>query len=383
MRWVLTILGIVVVIGALAAVKGAQIGKLIGFGKQAEKDGPPPEAVGTAVAEEQDWEGTMRTVGSVASDKGVALSTDVPGVVTRIAFESGQNVKEGQVVVELDTKVERAQLATAQSRRDLAATNAERARALAKSGSISPAELDNLESALRTAGTEIEGIQAQISKKTIKAPFAGKLGIRQVNLGQYLQPGTPVTVLETTEALRIDFTLPQQRLPEVNVGMPVRVTVEGENAQPREGKIAAIDPTIDAVTRTIKLRADMAQTQGLRAGMFVRVAVVLPEKSKSVTIPATAVVHASYGDSVFVIEDKKPDAPGIRTTPDGKPVKNARQQFVKIGPARGDFVAVLDGVKAKEEVVSEGAFKLKNNSPVVIDNSQGKKPELDPHPENR
>lgn len=387
MRWVLTILGIVLVVGALVALKGAQIGKLIAFGKQAEKDGPPPEAVATSIAEEQAWAGSLTAVGSVTTAKGVALAPDVPGVVTRISFESGATVKQGQVLVELDASVERAQLASAVARRDLAKSNIGRTRALTASGTLSQAQLDADEAALRTSTTDVEGIEAQIAKKTIRAPFAGRLGLRAVNLGQYLQPGTPVTVLETVDAVKVDFGLPQQKLADVKVGMPVRLRVnaaEAPDAGPMEGKIAAVDPTVDPVTRAIRLRADVATgTEGLRPGMFVEVEVLLPGTKSHVVVPQTAVVHAPYGDSIFVVEDKKADAPGLRATPDGLPVRVARQQFVKLGSSRGDFVAVLDGVKSKEEVVTEGAFKLRNNAPVLVDNKKALKPQLDPHPENR
>lgn len=384
MRWLITIFGLLVAVGLLVAIKGAQIGMLIGFGKQAEKDGPPPEVVGTAVAEEQSWEGTLTSVGSVASAKGVALAADVPGVVTRISFESGATVKQGQVLVELDANVERAQLASALARKELATTTIARTRALAAKGAIAQAQLDADEAQLRTATTDVEGLSAQIAKKTIRAPFAGKLGIRSVNLGQYLQPGTPVTVLETIDAVHVDFSLPQQRLGDVAVGQPVRITVAGAGTPPLDGTIAAVDPTVEATTRTIKLRADVSnKTEGLRPGMFVQVAVVLPQKTKSVTVPATAVVHAPYGDSVFVIEERKPETPGIAKTPDGKPVKVARQQFVRVAGARGDFVALLDGVKASEEIVTAGAFKLRNNAPVVVDNTKQPVPKLDPRPDNR
>ncbi len=389
MRWILTIVGILVLVGALAAIKGAQIGRLIAFGKQAEKDGPPPEFVSSARATEQAWAGSLSAVGSVTTAKGVALAPDVPGVVTRILFESGATVKQGQVLVELDTSVERAQLAAAVARRDLARSTIGRTRALAASGVIAQAQLDADEAALQTATTDVEGIQAQIAKKTLRAPFAGKLGLRSVNLGQYLQPGTPVTVLETVDAVKVDFQLPQQRLGEVSVGMPVRLEVNdaqgrGDGGAAMEGKIAAVDPTVDPVTRAIKLRADVATgTEGLRPGMFVEVEVLLPEKKSLVVVPATAIVHAPYGDSVFVVEEKKPDAPGIRQTEDGKKVMNARQQFVKLGQARGDFVAVLDGVRPNEELVTAGAFKLRNNAPIVIDNTKALEPQLAPHPENR
>lgn len=384
MRWILTILGIVVTIGALAAVKGAQIGKLIAYGAEAEKNGPPPEAVATAVADEQAWEGTLTAVGSVATAKGVALAADVAGVVTRVAFESGDTVKQGQVLVELDAKVERAQLASALARKELATTTIGRTRALAAKGAISQSQLDADEAALQTATTDVEALQAQVAKKTIRAPFSGKLGIRTVNLGQYLQPGTSVAVLETIDAVHVDFSLPQQRLAEVTVGQPVRITLEGSGAAPLDGTIAAVDPNVDPVTRTIKLRADVAnKTEGLRPGMFVQVTVVMPDKRKSVTVPATAIVHAPYGDSVFVVEDRKADTPGEATTPDGKPVKLARQQFVRVAASRGDFVALLDGVTKGQEIVTAGAFKLRNNATIFVDNTKQPTPQLDPKPENR
>ena len=384
MRYVLAIIGILAVIGGLVAVKGAQIGMLIGFGKQMEKNGPPPEAVGTTAAKVEGWEGTLSAVGSVASTKGVTLSADAAGVVQRIHFESGQTVKAGQILVELDTSVERAQLASAMARKQLATSTNSRTKALVASGAISAAQADADEAALRASTTDADGIAAQIAKKTIRAPFAGKLGIKSVNVGQYLNPGAPVATLETFEDVHVDFTVPQQRLSEVKVGLPVRISVGGDGGAPLEGKIAAVDPNVDATTRTVKLRADVVdKEETLRPGMFVAVDVVMPTKSDAVVVPATAVVHAPYGDSVFVVEEKKADAPGLRSTPDGKPVKNARQQFVKLGRARGDYVALLDGVKANEEVVSAGAFKLRNGAPVYVDNTKVAKPQLSPSPENR
>jgi len=182
--------------------------------------------------------------------------------------------------------------------------------------------------------------------------------------------------------VHIDFSLPQQRLSEVSVGQGIRVTLDGAT-NPLDGKITAVDPTVDAATRQIKLRGDVSKPEGLRPGMFVQVSVVLPDRAKAVIVPATAIVHAPYGDSLFVVEEKKADMPGPAQTPDGKPIKVARQQFVKVGQARGDFVAVADGLKAKEEVVTAGAFKLRNNAPIFIDNSKPMTPSLTPNPANR
>lgn len=384
LRYLLTGVGLVVVIAVLFGLKGAQIGSLIAFGKKAAAAGPPPEAVGVTRAVDQAWEGTLSSVGTIAAAKGVSVSNEAPGTVTRILFESGAVVKEGQTLVEIDTSVERSQLASALARKELAKTTAGRSKALVDKGAISQAQADNDNNMLKTATTDAETIQAQIAKKTVRAPFAGKLGIRAVNVGQYLNPGTTITVLESLDKLFVDFTLPQQRLADVAPGMPVRVELEGAKGAPMDGIIAAVDPTVDNVTRSIKLRATLPNDgDRLRSGMFVTVEVLRPETKTFVTVPATAVVHATYGDSVFVVEERKADAPGASTTPDGKPLKNARQQFVKVGESRGDFVTILDGVKAGQDVVSAGAFKLRNNAPVFLGEVAGPKPELAPQPKNR
>lgn len=385
MRYVLTVLGILVVVGLLAGIKGAQIAKLIGFGKQATAAGPPPEAVSTALAVEQEWEELIAAVGSVTTARGVAVSTDVPGVVTAIRFESGATVKAGEVLVELDSGVEKAQLASAVARRDLAMTNAARSRQLVRTGAIAPATLDNDETVLRQSKTDAEAIRAQIAKKTIRAPFAGRVGTRSVNLGQYLNAGTSVAILEGVETAHVDFTLPQQRLADVQVGMTARVRMEedqdGGAGGTEEAKITTVDPVLDNATRSVRLRADVPDgaTTKLRPGMFVKVDVVLPKKGKYTVVPATALIHATYGDSVFVVEEAKPE--------EGRPSssgKVARQQFVRTGESRGDFVAVLDGVRPSQEVVTAGAFKLRNNWPVKVDNSKKAiDPKLEPKPENK
>ncbi len=383
MRITLVILGLLVIIGGLVGVKYKQISSLINMGKTMEKSGPPPEAVATAVSQEQSWEGTIEAVGSIAAARGVALSNDAPGVVSRINFESGAFVKAGQILVELDSSVERAQLASAAARKDLAAIVAGRSRALVKSDTIAQSQLDSDDAQLKTASTDVSGIQAQLDRKIVRAPFAGRLGIRNVNLGQYLNPGTTLTVLEAIDSVYVDFSLPQQRLSSVKVGMPVRVVIEGADGTATDGVIAAIDPVVDSATRQLKLRASVPNKQEkLRSGMFAKVEVVLPDSSKVTTVPATSVIHASYGDSLFVVEDKKDDAGAPVKNDKGEPVKVARQQFVKLGEARGDFVAVDDGVKAGQTVVTAGAFKLRNGASIVINNGVKIAPQLNPHPEN-
>jgi len=385
-RWkiyLLVVAGLLVLVGLLAGIKGAQIGKLIGMGKQFQAMGPPPEAVGSATAQAETWETTVSAVGSISSLRNVAVSNEVPGTVSKIRFESGQIAREGQVLVELDAEVERAQMASVDARRDLAGRNAERSRKLAAGNVISKAQLDDVEAQLKTTTTDAAALRAQVERKVIRAPFRGRLGIRAVNVGQYLTPGTTVTTLDAMGGTFVDFTLPQEELAIVAVGLPVRATMEGAK-ESMTGTITAIDPTVDLATRNVKVRAaipELASTP--RPGSFVTVEVIKPTQAQVVAVPATAIVHASYGDSVFVIEDKKPDSPGMSKTPDGKTVKIARQQFVRTAAARGDFVAIAKGVTAGQQVVSAGAFKLRNNTPIVVDNTVQAKPQLAPNPPNR
>lgn len=379
----------ILVIGLLAGTKFAQISSLISFGKAAQAAGPPPQAVATTVAKQAQWESLLESVGSVEAGRGVTISNEVPGVVHAIRFESGAKVRPGQVLVELDSRVERAQLASLHARRELASSSATRTRRLEASGATTKAQLDTDEAQLKTVSADAEALAAQIEKKTIRAPFAGKLGIRSVNLGQYLNPGTPMTVLESQDAVYIDFTVPQQQLARVPVGTSVRISLPG--AQPPRtltGKIAAIDPNVDPVTRAVKLRASVDEAPGkgkgaadrftdvLRPGMFVNVSVVLPERGNVVFVPATAIMRAPYGNSVYIVEGKK-DGAG------GGAVKVARQQFVRIGVSRGDFVAIDEGVTAGQEIVTLGAFKLRNGAPIMVNNEIQLAPSQTPNPQNR
>jgi membrane fusion protein (multidrug efflux system) len=307
-----------------------------------------------------------------------------PAWCTAIRFESGALVKAGQALVELDSSVERAQLASAMARRELAQLSAGRSRQLAQQSVISRSQLDGDEAQLKTSRADLSALQAQIERKTVRAPFSGRLGIRAVNLGQYVNPGTTLTTLESLEVVYVDFSVPQQELADVAPQTPVRVSLSRELGTPFAGVIAAVDPAVDVTTRSVKLRASIPNPkEQLRPGMFVRVAVVLPQRKKIVAAPVTAVVHASYGDSVFVVEDRK-DASGAPVLgPDGQPAKMARQQFVRVGAARGDFVALLDGVKAGQELVTAGAFKLRNGSGIAIHNEVQSSFSLTPTPGNR
>jgi membrane fusion protein (multidrug efflux system) len=356
------------------------------FGKAAQAAGPPPEAVGTAVAQGAEWESVLESVGSVAAGRGVTISAEVPGVVRAIRFDSGAKVRPGQVLVELDASVERAQLSSLQARQDLATTSAARTRHLAAGGASTKAQLDADEAQLKTVSADARALEAQIEKKTIRAPFGGKLGIRSVNLGQYLNPGTAVTVLESLDAVYIDFTVPQQEVARVPVGTTVRIALPGTQP-PRTltGKVAAVDPNADPVTRAVKVRASVEQASAdeLRPGMFVNVSVVLPERQSVVFVPATTIMRAPYGNSIYIVEDKKDEAGHPVSGPGGKPAKVARQQFVRIGTTRGDFVAIDEGVTAGQEVVALGAFKLRNGASVFVNNEIKLSPSQTPNPQNR
>jgi membrane fusion protein (multidrug efflux system) len=374
-RRYLPVLGVVAIVAGLALVKVAQIQLLIGTGKAAQAAGPPPEYVSTARAQEEHWESLLRAVGSVATVRGVTVSSEVPGVVAAIHFESGATVKKGDRLLELDANVERAQLAASSARRALAATTLARTETLVRTGSLPATQLESDRSAFAVASADVATLTAEIERKIVRAPFDGRLGIRAVNLGQYLNAGAPITDLESADAQYVDFTLPQQHLALVKLGAPVRLAIRGIVGLVG-GTVGAVDPTIDPVARAISVRASTTDTlHALRPGMFVDVAVVLPSTHGVITLPATALVHASYGDSVFVVEP--------RAGPGGAPAKFVRQQFVRAGEMRGDFVAIEQGVQAGEEVVVAGAFKLRNGARVEVDDRVAPRASADPRPENR
>jgi membrane fusion protein (multidrug efflux system) len=365
MRTALIVLGLLALVLLLGAVKGAQIGTLVRFGKEQKKLGPPPETVTSYVAESQTWEKTVASIGNVATARGVSISNDAAGLVARITFDSGESVKKGQVLVELDSRVERAQLASALARQDLAHVNANRTRSLFSSESVAKQQLDSDESVLTSANADSRALEAQIERKVVRAPFDGKLGIRLVNAGQYLAAGTPIVTLESSEPGYVDFSLPQEDLGLVAIGTKVRV--RRGDAKPAEAIVSVVEPSLDAKSRNVKVRATMpADGVALRPGMFVDVTVVEPQPEQVVAVPQTAIVHAAFGDSVFVVENGA-----------------VRQQFVHTGSARGDFVAIAKGVTAGQEVVAGGAFKLRNGMRVTVNNAVAPQPELAPHPENR
>lgn len=373
MKVLIPIVAVLALVGGLAAVKANQIGTLINAGKAAQQAGPPPETVASIEVKKDRWEAMLAAVGSVEAGKGVSISNDSPGIVTRIRFESGAQVKAGQVLVELDTSVERAQLASTEARLGLANTTLTRTRALIKEGVATRAELDAAEASVKGLTAEVSALRAQIARKVVTAPFSGKLGIRAINVGQYLSPGTSITALQSEKDEYVDFSLPQQYFDKLRVGLSVKLTAK-ENGIDLSGVVAAVDPSVDPTTRTVQLRASTTDpAKLLRPGMFINVNVMLDKTLDVIAIPITSVVYAPYGDSVFVIEED-PKAPGT---------KLARQQFVKLGETRGDFVEVAKGLKGGETLVSAGAFKLRNGARVAVNNKVGLAPKMDPRPANR
>jgi membrane fusion protein (multidrug efflux system) len=321
---------------------------------------PPPEAVTTLVAREQPWELTLTAIGTAAAVQGVTVSADLPGIVEAITFESGRAVKRGAALVRLDARQEKAQLTAAEAQRDLDLLNLDRIRGLREQGITSQADYDRITAEAKQAEARVGEIRALIDRKVIRAPFTGILGIRQVNLGQYLKGGDPVVPLQAIDPIHVDFTVPQDNISQARAGREVRVTVEGEPGD-LAGKITAVDSIVDPATRNIHVQASLPNPEAkLRPGMFVRVEVVLPERDSVVALPASAVRYAPYGNSVFIVQEMK--------GPKGEAYRGVRQEFVKLGGGRGDQVVVLSGVKPGEEVVTSGVFKLRNGAAILVNN---------------
>ncbi len=336
---------------------------------------PPPEAVTTLVAREEPWEQTLDSIGTVVAVNGVMVSADLPGIVEAISFDSGRAVRAGEVLVRLDTRQEVAQLSAAEAQRDLAHLNLDRIRGLREQGITSQADFDGADAESKQAEARVGEMRATIERKVIRAPFSGILGIRQVNLGQYLKGGDPVVPLQSLDPIHVDFAVPQQKMAQARVGAGVRVSAEGSPDAESAGKITAIDSVVDETTRNVRVQATLANPKGaLRPGMFVRVEVVLPAKESVVAIPASAVRYAPYGNSVFIVADLK--------GPKGETYRGVRQQFVKLGSERGDQIAVLSGIKPGEEVVTSGAFKLRNGAAVFVNNEVQPGNEPSPKPED-
>ncbi|MCW5982067.1 MAG: efflux RND transporter periplasmic adaptor subunit [Bryobacteraceae bacterium] len=357
-RMILMLIAVGAAVGALGLVKYRQIQAAVA---QAASFQPPPEAVTTIVATQETWPVTLSVIGTVAPVQGVNVSADLPGIVTRIAFEAGGAVEEGDLLVQLDTRQEEARLAAIEAERDLARLNFERLEGLVTQGAITRAEYDRAAAEQKQTEARVGEIRATIARKTIRAPFTGILGIRQVNLGQYLSGGDPVVTLQSLDPIYVNFGVPQDQAPHVRTGQSVRIRV-GENGGRRfEGRVTAFDATVDEATRNIQVQATLSNPKSaLRPGMFVQTELPVGARRAVIPLPASAISYAPYGDSVFVVTDFKDDQ--------GNSYRGVRQQFVKVEGSRGDQVAVVSGLNKGDEVVTSGAFKLRNGAAVLVNN---------------
>jgi membrane fusion protein (multidrug efflux system) len=321
---------------------------------------PPPEAVTTIIARQESWPTTITAIGTVAAVRGVTVSADLPGIVETIAFDSGDSVKQGDVLVQLDTRQEQAQLSAAEAQRDLARANLQRMRSLIEQRIVAQAEYDQAEAAFKQAEATGVEIRATIGRKTIRAPFSGVLGIRQVNLGQYLAGGAPVVSLQSLNPIYVNFSVPQQHVAALKVGTQVRASIENSELK-TPGRVTAIDSVIDPATRNLQVQTTFGNADSrLRPGMFVQTNVVIGRAETVVTLPGSAINYAPYGDSVFLVDTLK--------SPKGESYRGVVQRFVKLGESRGDQVAVRTGVNAGEEIVTSGVFKLRNGAAVLVNN---------------
>ena len=322
---------------------------------------PPPEAITTVIAKQTTWPSTLDVVGTVAAVHGVTVSADLPGTVDKIHFESGQFVQQGQILVELDTRQERAQLASMEAQQELARVQYARSQKLVTEGVISRVDYDKAIADQKQSEANTAEIKAAIDRKTIRAPFSGVLGIRQANLGQYLAAGSPIVSLQSLHPIYVNFSVPQQDMPHVKIGQTVRVTADDLAGMTFTGRVNALDSVVDQATRNVQIQATLANPQGkLRAGMFTNVQVGVGASSTVFPLPASAISYAPFGDSVYIVSDMK--------GPEGQTYRGVRQQFVKVQGSRGDQVGVISGLHVGEEVVTSGVFKLRNGAPVAVNN---------------
>ncbi len=369
-RWVVLSVGLLLVLGVLGGIKAGQIVTMV---KAGESFAPPPEAVTSARVEAAEWEPTRAAIGTLVATRGVTLGAELPGMVREIAFDSGGAVKQGQVLIRLDTTSEEAQLAAAAADASLARITLARVRNLRGQEAVSQAELDAAEARAKQADATVANLRATIAKKTIRAPFDGRISIRQVELGQVVSPGTPVASLQSVSPIHADFWFPQQALAELRLRQRARLRTDVFGDATWSGEITAINPEVDVATRNVRVRATFSNADGrLRPGMFANVEVLSSERKPVLIVPATAVIYAPYGDSVFAIERKN----------DGNGNANAvaQQKFVRLGERRGDFVAVTSGLSAGETIVSSGAFKLRNGMAVAVNNALAPGAKLAPKP---
>jgi membrane fusion protein (multidrug efflux system) len=368
-KFIIAIGGFAVVVLALGAVKVSQIKAMSGMSHE-----QPPSSVSSYEAKAVAWQPVIGIIGTLAPVEGVMIAADAEGIIVRVAVENGTSVKAGDLLFEIDTTVEVAQLASLEARAALAKIQSERTAELISKNTISKAEFDTAAAQLAQSNADVAALKATIERKFIRAPFDGRVGIRQVNLGQYVARGRLLVPLQKLDPIYVNFTIPQRHLASLSVGQNVMAKVDSFPA-PYPGKVVAINSEVDPSTRNIAVQALLANPgERLRSGMFVQVEVELPVGEPQVVLPATAIAYAPYGNSVYVIEKMK-DA-------GGKEYLGVRQQIVKLGATRGDLVAIEGGVKPGEQVVSAGVFKLRNGAHVQVNNAAQPSASERPKPAN-
>ncbi len=376
-RIAIAVLGLIAIIAGLAFVKFDQIVSMIEAG---ESMSPPATAITAVDVQAVTWETSLQTIGTLEAAQGVVITADLPGRVTALFFDGGERVKNGDLLVEQDVSTESAQLSAAESDLVLAQNNLDRVARLFRSKVVSRSELDAARSQATLAEAQVDNITSSLDKKQISAPFDGRLGLRLVDIGQDLSQGVPIVSLQAFDPMRVNFSLPQKALATVSSGLDVRVTTSAVSNKVFTGKITAIDTEINTSTRTVRAQATLdaqadkddssnAGLPDLLPGMFANVEVVLPIKRELLMIPLTAVSFATYGDSVFILEENDQSQ------------LIARQQFVQLGERRGDFVEVTKGLEASQTIANDGVFKLRQGAPVVI-NDEGTEAEIAPQPDN-
>ena len=359
----------------LAAITFTKLGQFTAMGEAGKNMILPPETVTAMTIESEQWEQRIIATATVTAVQGVEVSAEIGGRVKRIAFESGSLVDMGDVLIQLDTASEDAQLASAEATAALAKASLTRVKKLNKQNLTSQDALETAEAKVKETVAQANNVRALIAKKTIQAPFSGRLGLRQVNLGQILREGDAIVSLQTLDPIYVDFSVPQKELSRLEPGLEVQVAVDAAPEETFIGKITALNPDVDLATRSVRVRAKVANPdEVLRAGMFAKATVIMPEKKTVLPVIATAIAYATFGNSVFVIDEQ--------TSESGETEKVLRQQFVRLGQARGDFIDVIEGLKPGESIVTSGVFKLRSGMKVIIDNTLAPEPSINPQPSN-
>jgi len=375
-KFIITILLMIVVVGLIyGGLVFFKVNQIMGFAQLAKSGAflPPPTAVTTTVAEKSQWQPTLETIGTVTAINGVTISTDLAGIVSKIAFESGSQVKAGDLLVQLNTDQEQAQLAQAEAQRDWTQITLTRNQELVAKKTVSQSDYDSATAQFHQAQATVDQFKALIARKTLRAPFAGVVGIRQINLGQYLNTGDAVVTLQSFDPIYVNFSLPQQNLSQLTVGQSVEIDMDAYGDKVFPGKVTAINSLVDQNSRNVQIQATLpnSETQ-LRPGMYAKVKVVLPEAQEVVAIPSSSIHYAPYGDSVFIVSDLKSD--------DGKTFKGVKEQFVKLGQSKGDLTAIVSGLKPGDEVVTSGVFRLRSGEAIIVNNKATPGSETSPTP---